>query len=202
MKKVINILVLIAVLSATTSCVKDEMYQAKAIVSELSHSPQAPQPGEEVTVRVKVIDNEGVKSVNLFYRTNGQSFQKSDMQAAADNYFTALIPGQADGTTVNYYVEVVNSAGLKSLLPEGAPATAATYTIGAPLIVMNEIYSRGTVEEPDWIEIYNASDITVNIGNFAIYDNGGQSGITFEFGAPFVTVGSTSQFAVPSGYLP
>lgn len=176
MKKVINILVLIAMLSATTSCVKDEMYQAKAIVSELSHSPQAPQPGQDVTVRVKAVDNEGIKSVSLYYRTNGQSFQKSDMQAAADNYFTALIPGQADGTTVNYYVEVVNSAGLKSLLPEGAPATAATYTIGAPLIVMNEIYSRGTIEEPDWIEIYNASDSTVNIGNFAIYDNGGQSG--------------------------
>lgn len=43
-------------------------------------------------------------------------------------------------------------------------------------IVLNEIYSRGTAADPDWIEIYNSSASEVNISGFKIYDSGGQSG--------------------------
>ncbi len=44
------------------------------------------------------------------------------------------------------------------------------------LIKMNEIYSRGTAENPDWIEIYNASTEQMDISGYKIYDNGGQAG--------------------------
>jgi hypothetical protein len=44
------------------------------------------------------------------------------------------------------------------------------------LIKMNEIYSRGTTENPDWIELYNAGDVVINLTGYKIYDNGGQSG--------------------------
>lgn len=43
-------------------------------------------------------------------------------------------------------------------------------------IVMNEIYSRGTTENPDWIELYNPSSTQVDISGYKIYDNGGYSG--------------------------
>jgi len=43
-------------------------------------------------------------------------------------------------------------------------------------IKMNEIYSRGTTTDPDWIELYNSSSASVVISNYKIYDNGGQSG--------------------------
>ncbi|HNS47298.1 MAG TPA: lamin tail domain-containing protein [Bacteroidales bacterium] len=41
---------------------------------------------------------------------------------------------------------------------------------------MNEIYSRGTTEDPDWIEIYNNGDSDIDLTGFKIYDSGGQSG--------------------------
>lgn len=41
---------------------------------------------------------------------------------------------------------------------------------------MNEIYSRGTTADPDWIEIYNPGSASVDISGFKIYDIGGQSG--------------------------
>jgi len=44
------------------------------------------------------------------------------------------------------------------------------------IIKMNEIYSRGVVTDPDWIEIYNESSVAVNIGGYKIYDIGGQAG--------------------------
>ncbi len=42
--------------------------------------------------------------------------------------------------------------------------------------VMNEIYSRGTTENPDWIEIYNPGSAAADISGYKIYDSGGQSG--------------------------
>lgn len=42
--------------------------------------------------------------------------------------------------------------------------------------VLNEIYSRGTAGDPDWIEIYNNSENPINIGGYKIYDEGGFSG--------------------------
>jgi len=43
-------------------------------------------------------------------------------------------------------------------------------------VQMNEIYSRGTATEPDWIELYNNSSQPVDISSYKIYDIGGQSG--------------------------
>jgi len=41
---------------------------------------------------------------------------------------------------------------------------------------INEIYSRGTASDPDWIEIYNPTSASVDISGYMIYDIGGQSG--------------------------
>nr|MCU0342948.1 lamin tail domain-containing protein [Ignavibacterium sp.] len=43
-----------------------------------------------------------------------------------------------------------------------------------PLI--NELFSRGTAAELDWIEIYNPTSSSVDITGYKIYDSGGQSG--------------------------
>ena len=43
-------------------------------------------------------------------------------------------------------------------------------------IKMNEIYSRGTDDAPDWIELYNTADSAVDISNYKIYDSGGKNG--------------------------
>jgi len=43
-------------------------------------------------------------------------------------------------------------------------------------LVMNEIYSRGTVNDPDWIEIYNPNSVQVDLTGYKIYDGGGNIG--------------------------
>lgn len=43
-------------------------------------------------------------------------------------------------------------------------------------VVINEVYSRGLPENPDWVEIYNNSDAQVDISGYKIYDSGGESG--------------------------
>lgn len=53
--------------------------------------------------------------------------------------------------------------------------TANVYLFISP-IKMNEIYSRGTTADPDWIEIYNSSSSPVDLTGYKIYDIGGQGG--------------------------
>ena len=51
-------------------------------------------------------------------------------------------------------------------------------------VMMNEIYSRGTTTDPDWIELYNGSSNPVDIGSYKIYDDGGQTGKKAKKGFP------------------
>jgi len=65
------------------------------------------------------------------------------------------------------------------------------------LVLMNEIYSRGTTTDPDWIEIYNASSVAVNIGGYKIYDNGGQAGTKPKMAFPAgITIAAKGFFVV------
>jgi len=41
---------------------------------------------------------------------------------------------------------------------------------------INELYSRGTVGNEDWIEIYNPAATEMDISGYKIYDSGGQAG--------------------------
>ena len=49
-------------------------------------------------------------------------------------------------------------------------------TNNEPLIVMNEIYSRGAAGNLDWIEIYNGASTQIDVSGYKIYDTGGQGG--------------------------
>lgn len=174
----------------TTSCVKDEMYKGPAVISDLRIDPLAPLAGQAVIVSAKVTDLDGVNNVLLYYAVNGGSFTQVEMTSlsSVQDTYSGQIPAQADGTTVTYYIKATNKSGIATVAPQGAPTSTASYTIGAPLVLMNEIYSRGTIESPDWIELYNASDVAADISGYKIYDSGGQSGAKPKKSVPAGTV--------------
>jgi predicted extracellular nuclease len=63
-------------------------------------------------------------------------------------------------------------------------------------LVMNEIYSRGTVDDPDWIEIYNPNSVQVDLTGYKIYDSGGQSGSKPKMEFPSGTIIAANSFFV------
>lgn len=186
--------VLMAMALFMTACVKDEIFEGPPVMSDLVLTPQAPVENQPVQVSIKVTDLNGVQTVTLFYQTGLKSFTDT-LMSANDNIYSAEIPGQASGVTVSYYVVAENKIGIKSYYPADAPTSKGVYTVGAPLIVMNEIYSRGTNGDPDWVEIFNDSDVEVNLTGYLIYDSGGQSGAK-----PKLTFPEGSVIA-PHGYL-
>ena len=170
------IFIALSLIFMMSSCLKDEVYQSAPIIKQLTINPQSPAPGQPVTVSAVIFDSEGRVTAKIFYKAGSAAMVSAELTATNDTLYTGNIPGQADGATVTYYLEAQGKSGKKSYAPEGAPATMAAFTIGAPLVLMNEIYSRGSVNDPDWVEMYNASDFPADISGYKIYDNGGQSG--------------------------
>lgn len=159
-----------------SSCVKDELYKSAPVIKQLTIAPQIPAPGQAATVSAVIFDAEGQVTAKLYYKVGTGALTSIELAASGDTLYNGTIPGQADGATVSYYLEAIGKSGKKAFAPSGAPSTMAAFTIGAPLVLMNEIYSRGTADNPDWIEIHNASDAPADISGFKIYDNGGQTG--------------------------
>jgi len=99
------------------------------------------------------------------------------MTEGAAGKYSASIPSLKKGTVVNYYVEAINVSDIKKVSPVNAPTNKLSYTVGDPSIVINEIFSQGTNDNPDWIELYNKSNNPVNISAYRIYDSGGQTAV-------------------------
>ncbi|HOY43732.1 MAG TPA: lamin tail domain-containing protein [bacterium] len=55
-------------------------------------------------------------------------------------------------------------------------------------ISLNEVYSRGTDADPDWIEIYNSSAEQQDVSGYKLYDSGGKEGTKPKLGLPAATV--------------
>ncbi len=157
-------------------CVEDEVFVGPPTISNMTISPQAPGATDEVTVTVKVTDLKGVTEVKLLYKVGAGTYVSVTMTAGSNYTYTGKIPPQAPSSVVQYYVSATNVSSLTGTLPEMAPTSTAAYTVGAPSIVINEVFSRGVPGDLDWIEVYNNSDVAVNIGGYKIYDSGGQAG--------------------------
>ncbi len=178
-----------------SGCVKDEIFEGPPVIANMTMSPLAPGDNDMVTITAKVTCNDGVKAVNLRYKEGTADFTPVAMTASGSNY-SGQIPAQASGVQVLYYIEAESNAGKKSTNPAGAPTSAASYTVGAPSILMNEIYSRGVPEDPDWIEIYNNSDSPADLSGYKIYDPGGQSGTKQKLEFPAGTIVAPKGFCV------
>jgi Lamin Tail Domain len=101
---------------------------------------------------------------------------------AGDKFiYNGTIPTQPKTTKVEYYIEVKNSGGFTTTYPVTAPTQLASYNVGASNVIklfINEVLSDGTKDatDPDWVEIYNDSDIPVDLSGYAFYDDGIKTG--------------------------
>jgi len=173
----IGVTLLAAVGIFISSCVKDDVYVGPPTISNVSINPQAPGATDSVIVTATVNDLKGINSATLYYKASTEeSFTTLTMDAGVNYTYSAKIPTFPISTVVTYYIEAKNVSNLTAVYPSNAPTSTSAYTVGAPAIVINEIFSRGVAADPDWIELYNSSDNAVDISGYKIYDSGGQSG--------------------------
>lgn len=148
-------------------------------ITGTSHAPQQPGATDSVTVTTTVTDD-GTVTVTLFTIINGSSSSVA-MSPQGNDQFSATVPAQTDGTSVQYYIRAVDNDNQTSFDPPGAPDTY-TYIVGytAPPLFINEFMASNSntltdpvepTEFPDWIELYNAGETAVNLNGYYLSDD-------------------------------
>jgi hypothetical protein len=231
MKKILFVLMIPVLAIALNSCVEDKIFEGPASISNVTGTPLSPQSTETVDVTAKITDLKGVVSATLYYKlSSASSFTSVAMVSQANYMYKGTIPAFPKDSQIKYYIEVVNQDGISALYPAAAPTSAVSYTVGASTLVklyINEAMPDGTKDatDPDWVEIYNDSEVQVNLNGYFFYDEGIKSGnktkrvlgdisipakgftvLTTEYNSETITFGlSTSGDAVyledPSGVL-
>ena len=90
------------------------------VITDVFHSPVVPAANQDVTVRARVVDPDGIGTVRVRYTTTGNpssSPTSITMSAIGDNVYEATIPGRADGTMVVFYVDATDDDGRDGRYP-------------------------------------------------------------------------------------
>ncbi len=107
---------------------------AAPLVVDVAHSPIIPQPTNVVTVSARVIDEAPGVSVRLFWRVNNgppAAFTSATMLdnglngdgVAGDGIYGSMIPTQANGSVIEFYVEAVDTSNQTNSWPRPAVDT-------------------------------------------------------------------------------
>ncbi len=87
---------------------------------QFRHAPLIPTAEDPVSVSARQ-DPDGVKSMTLLYAINGATFQSVPMVPDTDGNFTAVIPTQRNGRTVQFYIEAIDGLVQQVRFPRQAP---------------------------------------------------------------------------------
>ena len=176
-----------------------EMQQVAPGITGTEHEVAAgingqPAENEVVDVRTTVTSGTGINAVTLYYSTTlWGRFMRVGMVddgahndgAAGDGTYGASIPGVNGGTWVRYYIEAAanNTAHSVKYDPPGAEHNVYLYDVAIPAapftgVVINEVMpdNNTTADDEagqyeDWIELYNTTGSSVNLGLWFVSDS-------------------------------
>lgn len=196
MKKILFSALALIVMMA--SCVKDPKYPGVTI-SNVTYTPTAVQEDMPVTVKA-TINSFNDFTAKLVYTVAGQEAMEVAMTPGTeDDVFTAIIPGQADGDTVSFYVEADGDLMAKS--------DAKEYIVGAVAVDYSKLRLNELNGNDKFIEIYNAGTDPINMkGVFIEKDNEqnwvGDNTIVMEAGAYLVLYSNKDEIVALHPDLP
>ncbi|MBN2354784.1 T9SS type A sorting domain-containing protein [candidate division KSB1 bacterium] len=86
------------------------------VIKNTMRDPAIVKSGEPVTVSTTVETNFTLTTVKLFYKVDQGAYNELEMTSSSPNY-QAVIPAQANGHFVSYYIEAVDEQGQKATDP-------------------------------------------------------------------------------------
>ncbi|MEM7394517.1 MAG: lamin tail domain-containing protein, partial [Verrucomicrobiota bacterium] len=132
------------------------------VYSGLVHSPAVPEADEAVTVSVDVLEAGSLEEVRLFYSVDEADWQSIAMTGAGGPRFEGVIPGQANRTVVQFYVEARNGAGGVSLHPTDGPDSGAFVKFETPVGSDRRQVLRLITRDSDAVRIHASDNILSN----------------------------------------
>ena len=175
MKKILFAAIALIVIMA--SCVKDPQYPGVTI-SDVKYTPTAVQADDDVTVTATITSFSDF-TAKLYYTAGEAEVAALNMVAGENNVYSAVIPGQADGVAVSFYI--VAEGALTATSP------SMEYVVGAVAIDYSGLRLNELNGNDKFIEIYNAGVEAINMKGVYIEKDGkqkwaGQSAVTIEAG--------------------
>lgn len=79
-------------------------------ITGITSAPYVPASSEAVTISAVINDDHGLNSVKLQYSVSGGAWNDVVMSGGASSTFTAAIPGQPDGTPVQWRIQATDTA--------------------------------------------------------------------------------------------
>lgn len=156
MKKLL--FVAMAVIAMLASCTPETKVPT---ISNVSQNPEIVVADQEVTVTATVAGAEEF-TIKLYFTVNADSYEADMIPANELNTYKGVIPGQADGAKVSYYIQVVaGDVVVKTDTYDYLVGTAPTPV--ASTIMLNELSGVSK-----FIEIYNPTDAAVVLENLYI----------------------------------
>lgn len=93
--------------SGAIHCISKEIAATDPVF--IAHAPIRTFDGGEITIEAEIRNAAGITSASVFYSLNGEDFFAEIPLEGNGDIYTAQIPDQTCGTTVNYYISASNS---------------------------------------------------------------------------------------------
>lgn len=190
--------------------------------AQLHHSPLVPSENEPVKIQATITALEGIAAATLNYNA-GNSWHTLPMTNDPEsNYYSAIIPGQAEGSIVQFYIEATSNSGASSYYPRDGINSRALFRVGDRMSSNNKTQLLRMIllpEEADFMHtshhtvskhrfgatvIYNDSEIWYNAGIHLRASpfgrRGGKVGWNIEFPANRLFRGVHKTIAIDGGY--
>ena len=98
-------------------------------ITGVAHTPVFPTSSQPVTVTALINDNSTVTTATLHCRPEGApGYTSLAMADSGGSLYTGVIPPQANGLYVEFYVTAVDDEGAERLVPDGAPGGVSAET--------------------------------------------------------------------------
>ncbi len=88
------------------------------VVKIISHVPTLPNSTQNVTVTANIKDDSTVASANVYYNVSGSSFTPVSMTNTTGTTWTGVIPMQANGSYIKFYVQAIDNGGSVTNFPD------------------------------------------------------------------------------------
>ena len=168
--KTMKYIFMLAILALTASCMEDDLYEGPSSIDSVASSIAAPTSADDVTITAVINGLQAPRTVTLSYSINGGGVNEVAMSGSGTTY-SGVIPAQADGTKVNYFVTVVNEAGYTTVSPE------RDYQVGDPptdytQLRLNELYGAADTDEGKFIELYNMGNFPIKLKGVILKKDG------------------------------
>ncbi|MEZ5014703.1 MAG: CotH kinase family protein [Chitinophagales bacterium] len=172
-----------------TNRISNNLLQAEVapyipVITHFGNDPFDPQPGSIVTLQARFFDDTGIEMPQLHYSYDNTTFYTADMYddgvhndlAFHDGIYAVNVEAPDETGDLFFYYTASDPDG-NSVQDPICDSYVLHVGYSPPALVINECMARNdsTIaddhnEYDDWIEIYNAGDLAINLDDYFLSD--------------------------------